>query len=95
MEDQQEKQVRNTSSMYLKLNSLLDPFFEVLVLPPEGKVHQKVYRSEVCRKTLSPQWKPFRLDVELVGGFDRPMQVDCYDWDEDGTLVSEIARSNM
>jgi hypothetical protein len=64
-----------------------DPFFEVLVTPPGITVPIKVYRSEVCKKTLSPKWNPFRIDVELYGGFDRFMKIDCYDWDPDGIFV--------
>jgi len=57
----------------------------VLVTPPGQAVPVKVYRSEVCKKTLTPKWNPFRIDVEFYGGFDRFMKIDCYDWDPDGT----------
>ena len=64
-----------------------DPFFEVLITPPGQTGLIKVYRSEVCKKTLAPKWNSFRIDVELYGGFDQFMKIDCYDWDPDGTFI--------
>lgn len=45
---------------------------------------RKVFRSEVIKKNLNPEWKPFDLSVEELGGIDYPFIIRCYDWDEDG-----------
>lgn len=71
-----------------------DPFFEVRYRPDPNNPRdpnntpqnlQKdilLYRSEVCMKTLSPKWNDFELDLEIVGGLDRPFTVSVFDWDK-------------
>jgi Ca2+-dependent lipid-binding protein len=62
---------------------LLDPFFDITVL---GENHKpiKLYRSEVIKSTLNPDWKSFELPWQPVGGLDSPIKVSVYDWDKTG-----------
>eukprot|EP01117_Protostelium_nocturnum_P011865 TRINITY_DN432_c0_g1_i3.p1 TRINITY_DN432_c0_g1~~TRINITY_DN432_c0_g1_i3.p1 ORF type:complete len:929 (-),score=280.46 TRINITY_DN432_c0_g1_i3:184-2970(-) len=44
----------------------------------------EVYKSEVKKQTLDPNWDEFELDVASCGGFEGPLLMECYDWDDDG-----------
>lgn len=50
----------------------------------KGTKPRKVYRSEVVKKNLNPEWAPLELNVDELGGVDKPFIIKCYDWDEDG-----------
>jgi hypothetical protein len=60
-----------------------DPFFEVFAKLPTGNF-VKVYRSEVLKQHQNPEWAPFVLPVEDVGGLDADFKIKCWDWDKDG-----------
>jgi Ca2+-dependent lipid-binding protein len=43
-----------------------------------------MYRSELIKKNLNPEWAPFVLSTLAVGGIDTLFTINCYDWDKDG-----------
>lgn len=51
---------------------------------PNNKL-RKLYRSEVVKQELAPDWQPFDLSVADCGGLDAPLTVKCFDWDESGS----------
>lgn len=60
-----------------------DPFFDITIVTAAGKV-LKLYRSEVIKGTLKPDWKAF--DLSLVGlTLESLIKITCYDWDKDGS----------
>lgn len=67
-----------------------DPFLVIQKQAESGEMSScswiPVHKTEVVKKTLNPSWRPFSLKVfTLCGGnFDRPLKVECYDWDSDG-----------
>ena len=61
-----------------------DPFIEILCQPPGFSQPIKLYRSEVIKKTLNPEWVPFELSAAGAGGLDALITINCYDWDKDG-----------
>ncbi len=63
----------------------LYPFLEILCHPPGLSRPIKLYRSEVIKKNLNPEFRPFELETAAVGGFDTVFTVNCYDWDKDGS----------
>lgn len=54
----------------------------------EGETGSKkvIYKTEVIKKNLNPNWKSFDLSVGECGGLDSPITIDCYDWDDDGKI---------
>nr|KAG5706037.1 hypothetical protein BaRGS_028146 [Batillaria attramentaria] len=46
-----------------------------------------VHKTEVVRNNLNPTWKPFTISVQALcnGDYDRSVQVECFDWDSDGS----------
>ncbi|KNC55082.1 uncharacterized protein AMSG_10679 [Thecamonas trahens ATCC 50062] len=77
-----------------------DPFFEVIKLSPElarrkgpSDLHSGsaasggiiLYRSETVAKSLSPQWRPFVLNMADVGELTTPLEIVVFDSDKDGT----------
>ncbi len=60
-----------------------------------------MYRSEVIKQNLNPDWKPFELSTSAVGSIginfvcgttvfdfttlDTFFTINCYDWDKDGS----------
>ncbi len=56
--------------VFSTLPSLLRPFKQQFV---------KIYKSELVKDTLTPQWKPIVLNVkEELGGLDRIFRVECW-----------------
>jgi hypothetical protein len=50
------------------VRSTSDPFFEIKYQPATASRPLTIYRSEVIKQNLNPDWKPFTLRVEDVGG---------------------------
>lgn len=42
---------------------------------------------QVIKNTLNPTWKRFEIPVRTFcnGDYTRPIQINCYDWDSDGS----------
>lgn len=60
-----------------------DPFFKI-----QDKLGRTVYRSEVCKKTLNPDWKEFDLLLDpqnFVKTVDDIFTLEFFDHDPDGT----------
>lgn len=53
--------------------------------PPGFLKPIKLYRSEVIKKNLNPEWAPFELTTSGVGDLDTVFTINCYDWDVDGS----------
>jgi len=63
-----------------------DPFY-VISRSVQGNQWSVVKRSEIIMKNLNPNWAPFEISArELCNSdHDRPLKIDIYDWDSDGT----------
>uniref|UniRef100_A0A673V748 Copine-2 n=1 Tax=Suricata suricatta TaxID=37032 RepID=A0A673V748_SURSU len=62
-----------------------DPFLEFYKPGDDGK-WMLVHRTEVIKYTLDPVWKPFTVPLVSLcdGDLEKPIQVMCYDYDNDG-----------
>ncbi|XP_017654115.2 copine-2 isoform X2 [Nannospalax galili] len=62
-----------------------DPFLEFYKPGDDGK-WMLVHRTEVVKYTLDPVWKPFTVPLVSLcdGDLEKPIQVMCYDYDNDG-----------
>ncbi|XP_077607468.1 copine-2 isoform X2 [Crocuta crocuta] len=62
-----------------------DPFLELYKPGDDGK-WMLVHRTEVIKYTLDPVWKPFTVPLVSLcdGDLEKPIQVMCYDYDNDG-----------
>ncbi|XP_027474923.1 copine-2 isoform X6 [Callorhinus ursinus] len=62
-----------------------DPFLEFYKPGDDGK-WMLVHRTEVIKYTLDPVWKPFTVPLVSLcdGDVEKPIQVMCYDYDNDG-----------
>uniref|UniRef100_A0A3P8ZFK7 Copine-3 n=1 Tax=Esox lucius TaxID=8010 RepID=A0A3P8ZFK7_ESOLU len=62
-----------------------DPYLEFYKQTETG--WQLAHRTEVVKNNLNPTWKPFRIPLQsLCGGeMDKPIKVECYDYDDDGS----------
>ncbi|GAB1598493.1 copine-8-like isoform X3 [Argonauta hians] len=62
-----------------------DPFLTFYRCNEDGSF-TVVHKTEVIKRTLNPTWRPFTISVRLLcnGDYDRPIKVECYDWDADG-----------
>uniref|UniRef100_A0A250Y2Z7 Copine-2 n=1 Tax=Castor canadensis TaxID=51338 RepID=A0A250Y2Z7_CASCN len=62
-----------------------DPFLEFYKPGDDGK-WLLVHRTEVIKYTLDPVWKPFTVPLVSLcdGDMEKPIQVMCYDYDNDG-----------
>ena len=70
----------------------VDPFFVVQkIYAGYSQEPLILYKSEVIKQNLNPEWKPFELDVTALGGLDSPFTVVVYDWDADA-VHEEIGR---
>eukprot|EP00742_Colponemidia_sp_Colp-10_P002200 GILJ01002352.1.p1 GENE.GILJ01002352.1~~GILJ01002352.1.p1 ORF type:complete len:570 (+),score=97.05 GILJ01002352.1:35-1711(+) len=63
-----------------------DPYLTISRVREDG-VFQKVHQTEVCPNTLTPKWKEFQVPVQKLcnGDLMRPLLIQCWDWDSDGT----------
>ncbi|XP_070841681.1 copine-3-like isoform X2 [Chaetodon trifascialis] len=62
-----------------------DPYLEFYKQTETG--WQLAHRTEVVKNNLNPTWRPFRIPLQsLCGGdMDKPIKVECYDYDNDGS----------
>ncbi|XP_020501032.1 copine-3 isoform X1 [Labrus bergylta] len=62
-----------------------DPYLEFFKQTETG--WQLAHRTEVVKNNLNPTWRPFRIPLQsLCGGdLDKPIKVECYDYDNDGS----------
>ncbi|KAM9487806.1 copine-3 isoform 2-T2 [Clarias gariepinus] len=62
-----------------------DPYLEFYRQTESG--WQLAHRTEVVKNNLNPCWKPFKIPLQsLCGGdMEKPIKVDCYDYDNDGS----------
>uniref|UniRef100_A0AC34RA23 C2 domain-containing protein n=1 Tax=Panagrolaimus sp. JU765 TaxID=591449 RepID=A0AC34RA23_9BILA len=82
-----------------------DPFLNIYRLVADG-TRQLVHRTEVIKRTLNPEWKPFNISVRSLcqGNKDRDFLIECYDYDNDGghdligvtkTTVNKLASGDI
>ena len=62
-----------------------DPYLIFNQVKADGKRYP-VYKTEIIKKTLNPIWKEFTISLQKLcnGELDRPLFVECYDWDSIG-----------
>ncbi|XP_064641823.1 copine-3-like isoform X2 [Lineus longissimus] len=63
-----------------------DPCLEFLRMNVDGST-ATVHRTEVIKNTLNPQWRHFQMRTQSLSGgdYNRTLQVNCYDYDSDGS----------
>jgi hypothetical protein len=63
-----------------------DPFICISRTREDGS-YQRVWQSEVVDNNLTPVWRPARIGIQKVcnGDIDRPLRMDIYDMDSDGS----------
>ncbi|XP_061179726.1 copine-3-like [Saccostrea echinata] len=63
-----------------------DPFLEISRQVSDGS-WQVIHRTEVCKDTLNPVWRPFELAVHALCGGNKTQQIQfsCSDYDSDGS----------
>ncbi|KAK7102330.1 copine-8-like [Littorina saxatilis] len=63
-----------------------DPFLLLYRVNEDGSF-TVVHKTEVVRSNLNPTWKPLTISVQALcnGDYDRSIQIECYDWDSDGS----------
>eukprot|EP00742_Colponemidia_sp_Colp-10_P001717 GILJ01001839.1.p1 GENE.GILJ01001839.1~~GILJ01001839.1.p1 ORF type:complete len:563 (-),score=92.27 GILJ01001839.1:106-1794(-) len=80
-----------------------DPFLTISRLREDGSF-QKVHQTEVIKNSATPHWREFTLPLQKLcnGDHHRPLLIQCYDWDDDGssdfigefqTSVAQLATS--
>ena len=57
-------------------NGNSDPYLEITSLTGE-----RIYKTEVIKKTLNPEWNRFDLNMERVSKAGKSFKVVVYDWD--------------
>ncbi|XP_075899269.1 copine-3 isoform X2 [Nelusetta ayraudi] len=62
-----------------------DPYLEFYKQTATG--WQLAHRTEVVKNNLNPTWRPFRIPLQSLcaGDMDKPIKVECYDYDSDGS----------
>ncbi|CAD6194525.1 unnamed protein product [Caenorhabditis auriculariae] len=82
-----------------------DPFLNFYRRLDSGD-RQLAHRTEVIKKTLNPEWKPFEISLQNLCGGDksRQFQIECFDYDNDGghdfigscqTTVEDVAMGRV
>lgn len=63
-----------------------DPYLEISKQTQDGK-WQIAHRTEVIKNNLNPSWKAFKVALHSLcdGDLQRPVKVECYDYDNDGS----------
>jgi Ca2+-dependent lipid-binding protein len=51
-----------------------------------------LYKSEVIIQNLNPTWNEFDIDVSAVGGLDKEILIECYDWVRIPTTVADTTK---
>jgi Ca2+-dependent lipid-binding protein len=76
--------LKNTDGWFAKS----DPFIVIRKIREDNQFVQ-VWKSEVVKNNLNPQWKPSNISVQVLcnGDYDRPLRLEIYDWDNDGTTT--------
>ena len=57
-------------------NGSSDPYMEITSLTGE-----RIYKTEVIKKELNPEWRTFDLNMERVSNAGKDFKVVVYDWD--------------
>ncbi|XP_051737595.1 copine-3 isoform X2 [Ctenopharyngodon idella] len=62
-----------------------DPYLEFYRQTERG--WQLAHRTEVVKNNLNPCWRPFKIPLRSLcaGDMDKPIKVECYDYDNDGS----------
>jgi len=68
-----------------------DPFMVVFADDgrSKGKYEERpppLWRTEVIDSNSNPRWDPFPIFVDMAGGMNGRLFVECYDWDADGSM---------
>uniref|UniRef100_A0A914Z1J4 Copine-3 n=1 Tax=Panagrolaimus superbus TaxID=310955 RepID=A0A914Z1J4_9BILA len=68
-----------------------DPFLS-FYRPIAGDTKQLIHRTEVVKKSLNPEWKPFNLSVRALcqGDKEREFIIECHDYDNDGDTKHDL-----
>eukprot|EP01134_Creolimax_fragrantissima_P005940 CFRG5940T1 len=63
-----------------------DPFLRIFRQREDGNF-DSVFKSDVLKNTLNPEWKQFQVSMQKIanGDIDRTLRIDCVDWNSDGT----------
>lgn len=63
-----------------------DPFL-VFSRKNEDNSVTVVHRTEVIKNNLNPKWKTFTIRARVLcnGDYDRPILIECFDWNSDGS----------
>ena len=76
-----------------------DPYLEILRATSSGRDYEVVFRSEVIKKTLDPNWKPIPLSYTKLcnGDIDRKLKLQTFDYDSDGShdFIGEVSRCRL
>ena len=59
---------------------------------PSGPLHL-ISMTEYKKNCCSCSWLPLELSVQLCGGMDSPLVIKVYDYDSDGTNVSNFCEN--
>jgi Ca2+-dependent lipid-binding protein len=43
-----------------------------------------VGKTEVVKKTLNPKWQELTLELDVCGGLESTLLIECFDWDGNG-----------
>jgi len=73
----------------LETFSKSDPFFEIqteILDHQRARLWQPVFRSEVVKNNLQPQWNECQISIESLceGNFERPIQIQVFDYESNG-----------
>ncbi|XP_076469966.1 copine-3-like [Babylonia areolata] len=63
-----------------------DPFLQLSSLTRDGN-QQVIWKTEVVKNNLNPEWQMFSIRLNTLCGGDRsqPIRFDVFDWDGDGS----------
>eukprot|EP00301_Raphidiophrys_heterophryoidea_P006344 c12566_g1_i3.p1 GENE.c12566_g1_i3~~c12566_g1_i3.p1 ORF type:complete len:419 (+),score=106.01 c12566_g1_i3:44-1258(+) len=63
-----------------------DPFLKFFRARENG-VWEAIHSTEIIKQDLNPVWKRFTIPVSKLCNtdFDRPILIECHDWDSDGS----------
>ncbi|KAI4336399.1 hypothetical protein L6164_014930 [Bauhinia variegata] len=79
---------------YRDLFSKSDPFLLILKVV-EGGTQIPICKTEVVKNDLHPLWKSVFLNIQQVGGKDRPLIIECYNFNSNGKhdLMGKVQKS--